>query len=88
MRVGRGGRSVGMTRLGFVAKIAAKEVHAASASNPQALHEFLRSFAADLQPAPNSAPTITSSSMPNRGLGVTPVRMGVLPPTKPTSRSR
>jgi hypothetical protein len=50
MRVGRGGRSVGMTRLGFVARAAAREVSSASASNPQALHEFLRSFAADLQP--------------------------------------
>jgi hypothetical protein len=74
MRVGRGGRSVGMTRLGFVARAAAKEVHAASASNPQALHEFLRSFAADLQPAPGIAPrTMTptlntsTTNMPTSG---------------------
>ncbi len=66
MRVGRGGRSVGMTRLGFVAKIAAKEVHAASANNPQALHEFLRTFAADLQPAPGIAIPTTTTVAPGR----------------------
>jgi hypothetical protein len=63
MRVGRGAGRVATTRLHYVARVAAQEVHAASASNPQALHEFLRTFAADLQPASRTA-TVPSGVFP------------------------
>jgi hypothetical protein len=76
MRVGRGAGRVATIRLHQVARIAAQEVHAASASNPQALHEFLRTFAANLQPTPGIAtrtitpttvttPTVLTTGRPN-----------------------
>jgi hypothetical protein len=59
MRVGRGAGRVATIRLHHVARIAAQEVHAASASGDAfALPRFLQNFAANLRPAPSIPPTV------------------------------
>ncbi len=74
MRVGRGGRSVGMTRLGYVARVTASEIATATANgNGQALTYFLQNFAANLTP-PATAPYARP------GAGGPPGGMGQLPP--------
>ncbi len=58
MRVGRGAGRVATIRLGHVARIAAQEVHAASANGDAfALGRFFQSFVANLQPAPGTSAT-------------------------------
>jgi hypothetical protein len=66
MRVGRGAGQVATIRLHHVARIAAQEVHAASANGDAfALTRFLQNFAAHLQTAPGIT---TATTIPNGGL--------------------